>query len=72
MRDRWAGLAVLALAVLVCVTVFERLDRRAAVVVAMILFGPFSILVVAMTRGALRTSRGWDRPKGPKDPESER
>ncbi len=64
MNDRWAALALLAIVVLGFITVMEHFDLGAGMLILLMLVTPFAILVVFMTRGGLRTTRGWDRPKG--------
>lgn len=63
MNDGWAALALLAIVVLGFITVMERFDLGAGAVLLLMLVAPFSILLVFMTRGGLRTTRGWDRPE---------
>ena len=62
MHDRWASLSLLLILVLGFVSVLERSELSAGLLILGMLVAPFSILLVFITRGGLRTTRGWDRP----------
>jgi len=64
MTDRWAGMALLVLLAALFIAVFESFNLRSGLLVLGLLVAPFTIFLLAIRRGAFRTSRGWDRPDG--------
>lgn len=68
-KDRMAGVVLLVALAAGWILLFETLSVAAIVGLAVLLLGPFAILITFMMRGGLRTTRGWDRPKPRETPD---
>ena len=66
-RDPYFAIGLLGIAVISFVETVDGFSLGSAAILLLALFGPFAILGLFLSRGALRTQAGWDRPGAPNE-----
>jgi len=66
-RDPYASLALLILVIAQAIDLLDGFSMQSGLALLLVMIAPFSILGLFLSRGALRTQSGWDRPGAPNE-----